>query len=278
MLKIFVDSGSSIKQEEKEKYGVEIIPLRYLMGDEEYQDGIDLSIEHFYEKLINEKLFPKTSLPYLDELEKRVTAYTENGDDVIIISISSGISGTFNAFKALFAENKKVRVIDSLTAVGGIRILVEEANKMKDKPLDEIVEKLSTLIPKIKVQAIPENLDYLCKGGRLSKKEWLLGSILNIKPIISLSGGENGGNVKVDAKKIGLKAAMKFIVEELEKNCDENYSIVPSYTYDDSNLKKLIEMTNKKFHKQMIEFDNLDPVIACHWGPNAFGYIYVTKE
>ncbi len=278
MIKIFVDSGSSIKQDEKEKFGVEIIPLRYLMGDDEYQDGLDITIDEFYKKLINEKLFPKTSLPYLDELEQKVTACTEAGDDVIIISISSGISGTYNAFQTLFAENKKVRVIDSLTAVGGIKILVQEINKMKDKSLDEIVEKLSTIIPRIKVSAIPETLDYLCRGGRLSKKEWLLGSILNIKPIISLSGGENGGSVKVDAKKIGLKAAMKYIVEELEKNCDENFPIVPSYTYNDNNLKKLIEMTNEKHHKQMIEFDNLDPVIACHWGPNAFGYIYVTKE
>ncbi|MBQ7880978.1 MAG: DegV family protein [Clostridia bacterium] len=65
MLKVFVDSASSIKQDEKEKYDVEIIPLRYLMGDVEYKDGIDLSIDEFYEKLIGEKLFPKTSLPNL---------------------------------------------------------------------------------------------------------------------------------------------------------------------------------------------------------------------
>ena len=131
MLKIFVDSGSSIKQDEKEQYGVEIIPLRYLLGETEYQDGIDLTIDEFYDKLINEKLFPKTSLPYLDELEERVTRFTNEGHDVLIISISSGISGTFNAFTTLFAENKKVRVVDSWSAVGGIKILVEEANKMK---------------------------------------------------------------------------------------------------------------------------------------------------
>ena len=274
MLKIFVDSGSSIKQDEKEQYGVEIIPLRYLLGETEYQDGIDLTIDEFYDKLINEKLFPKTSLPYLDELEERVTRFTNEGHDVLIISISSGISGTFNAFTTLFAENKKVRVVDSWSAVGGIKILVEEANKMKDRPLDEIVERLNNLKSRIKVLAIPENLDYLCKGGRLSKKEWLLGSILNIKPVITITEG----NVKVDAKKIGLKNSMKYIAEFLEKTCDENFSIVPSYTYNDENLKKLIEMTNDKFHKQMISFDNLDPVIACHWGPNAFGYIYITKE
>ncbi len=275
MLKIFVDSGSSIKQDEKEKYGVEILPLRYLMGDNEYQDGIDLTIDEFYKLLIEEKLFPKTSLPYLVEFETTVNNLTKNGDDVIIISISSGISGTYSAFKTMFEGNDKVAVIDSLTAVGGVKIIVNEINKYKDQPLDFIVDKVNALIPRIKVMAIPETLDYLLKGGRLSKKDWLLGSMLNIKPIISLPNG----NVKVLAKKIGLKAAMKFITQSLiDDECDENYPIVPSYTYNDSNLKTLIKMTDEKYHKQMTEFDNLDPVIACHWGPNAFGFIYVTKE
>ena len=64
----------------------------------------------------------------------------------------------------------------------------------------------------------------------------------------------------------------------LEMNCDERYPIVPSYTYCKDNLDRLIEMTDKRFHTQMIEYDNLDPAIACHWGPNAFGYIFVSKD
>ncbi len=274
MIKVFVDTGSSIKQEEKEELGVELIPLRYLLGDNEYEDGVDITIEEFYKYLIEEKLFPKTSLPFLDKLEEKVTALTNEGHDVIILSISSGISGTYNAFKTLFSENDKVKVIDTLSAVGGVRILVHEINKYKDKGIDFVVEKVNKLIPRLKILAIPETLDYLYKGGRLSKKDWLLGSILNIKPVIGVEGG-----VKVAAKKIGLKNAMKFISQSLvDMKCDENYPIVPSYTYNDENLKKLIEMTDEKYHKQMIAFDNLDPVIACHWGPNAFGYIFVTKE
>lgn len=272
MIKVFVDSGSSIKQDEKEKYDVEIIPLRYLMGDTEYLDGIDLTIDEFYKKLIDEKLFPKTSLPSLVEVEKRVNEITANGDDVIIITISSGISGTYNAFKQLFEGNKKVAVVDSLSAVGGIRILVGEINKYRNESLEFVVEKIEKLIPKIKIVATPENLNYLLKGGRLSKKEWLLGSVLNIKPVISIIQGK----VKVIAKKIGLKNAISYIANALKNmKCNKNYPIVPSYTYKKDNLNKVIELTDKEYHAQMIEADNLDPVIACHWGPNAFGYIFV---
>lgn len=275
MLKVFVDSGSSIKQDEKEKYNVEIIPLRFMMGEQEYLDGIDLEIDDFYKLLIDKKMFPKTSLPNLEELTKRVNECTENGDDVIIITISSGISGTYNAISKLFENNNKVNVIDSLSAVGGIKLIVEEINRNRDKSVEEIIEKVQTLIPKIKIMAIPETLTYLLKGGRLSRKEWLLGSILNIKPIISIING----NVRVLAKKIGLKNAMKYIAEELEKQkCDENYPIIASYTYKDNNLKKLIDRVDDKYKSQISEFDNLDPVIACHWGPNAFGFIFISKD
>ena len=275
MIRIFVDSCSSIKQTEKEKYGVEIIPLRYLMGEVEYRDDIDLSIDEFYKLMIEEKLFPKTSLPELSELETKVNSFTENGDDVLIITLSSNLSGTYSTISTLFGENKKVAVIDSLTAVGGMRILVEEAIKNKDKPLSEIVEILNALVPRIKILAIPETLAYLHRGGRLSKADYLLGSILSIKPVISLPNG----SVKVLAKKIGLKASMSYIANCLKTmKCDKNYPIIPSYTYKPNNLEKLIEMTDKAFHPQMTEFDNLDPVIACHWGPNAFGYIFVSKE
>lgn len=274
MLRIYVDSGSSIKQEEKEQYGVEILPLHITLGDKEYLDGIDLSMDIFYKALIDEKLFPTTSLPSLGEAEERVNAYTQQGDDVIIITISSGISGTYNTLKMLFADNPKVRVIDSKSAVGGMRILVEEINRHRDESLDQLEKRLLDLIPRLRVCAIPETLDYLQRGGRLSKTAWVVGSMLQLKPLISLDSIDGG--VKVLGKVRGIKKAMQTLAEYLEKcDCDPAYPIVPSYTYNSDNLDTLIGMTNEKYHKQMISYDNLDPAIACHWGPNAFGYIFV---
>lgn len=275
MLKVFVDSGSSIKQEEKEKYQVEIIPLNLLLGEKEYLDGINLEMDEFYKFLIDEKGFPKTSLPDLDEVQNRVNKCVEAGDDVIILTISSLISGTHNAISMLFKDEPKVRVVDSKMAVGGIRLLVDEINKNRDNSVDEIVEKVNALIPRIKIMAIPETLNYLLRGGRLSKMDWLLGSMLNVKPII----GFKDGKVSVLAKKMGFKNGMVYIVNALKEfECDENYEIIPSYTYNKGNVDKLIAMTDEKFKKQMKVFDNLDPAIACHWGPNAFGFVFVGKE
>lgn len=271
MIKVFVDSGSSIKQHEKELYNVEILPLKILLNGKEYLDGIDLSMDIFYKELIDNKQFPKTSLPSLEETEKRVLDYVNKGDDVIILTISSGISGTYNAMKTLFLDYDKVKVIDTKTAVGGIRILVHEINKYCDESIDFVIEKINALIPKIRVFAIPETLTYLHKGGRLSTIGYIAGSLFQIKPVIELRN-----KVSVAHKALGLNKAMNLILAKLE-TCDINYPIVPSYTYKTDNLDKLISKADEKYKKAMIEFDNLDPAIACHWGPNAFGFIFVEK-
>ena len=275
MRRIFVDSGSSIKNDELAKYNVELIPLKILIGDKEYlDDGIDLPIDKFYKLIEDEKQFPKTSLPQLDVLEKRVTEYTNNGDEVVIITISSKISGENNALKMLFEDNKNVLVLDSKLAVGGIRLIVDFLNINKDIPFDKIEEKVNEFIPKVQIMAIPETLKNLLKGGRLSKTEWLLGSILQIKPTI----GFKDGKVRVLSKNRGLKKAMKEVASMLEElNCDTSYDIIASYTFNKSNVEELISMVDEKYKSAIRVYDDLDPAIAVHWGPNAFGFIFVTK-
>ncbi|MBE7089259.1 MAG: DegV family protein [Clostridiales bacterium] len=272
MIKIFVDSGSSIRQDETHIYNVEILPLKILIKDVEYSDGINLTMDTFYKALIEDHQFPKTSLPSLEDTETRVLKAVEDGFDVIIITISSKISGTNNAFNMLFKDNPHVRVIDSRSAVGGMKILVREAQKYLDKPLDFICDKLNALAPRITALAVPETLEYLHRGGRLSMAGYAIGTILKIKPVLMLKN-----SVSVAGKVIGLKSAMRFLSSALD-NCDTDYPIIPSYTYDTANLKELISRTPSEYVKIMTEFDNIDPAVACHWGPNAFGYVFVEKE
>ena len=275
MLRIIVDSGSSIKQNERDMYGVDILPLRVQMGNDTFLDGVDLSVDEFYDRLINMNEFPKTSLPSLEEAQKLVEGYTEQGDDVLIITISSGISGTFQTMRMLFDENEKVTVFDSQMAVGGVRFLVEEARKYENEGMEVIVEKLNALVPRIVTAAIPETLDYLLAGGRLSKLSWMLGTMLSIKPVI----GFVESKVTVLEKKRGLKQAMRTIVEmAVADKCDPEYGIIASYTFNKENVDKVIEMSPAEIQSMVKSYDNLIPSIACHWGPNAFGYIYVKGQ
>ena len=218
MLRIIVDSGSSIKQDERERYGVDILPLRVQMGQDNFLDGVDLSIDEFYNRLIHLNEFPKTSLPSLEEAQKVVESYTEQGDEVLIITISSGISGTYQTMKMLFDENDKVTVFDSQMAVGGVRFLVDEARKYEREGVDVIIEKLNALVPRIVTAAIPETLDYLLAGGRMSRLSWMLGTVLSIKPVI----GFIDSKVSVLVKKRGMKQAMKQIIAANEVYLQES--------------------------------------------------------
>lgn len=272
MIKLFVDSGSSIKQNEKDIYGVEILPLKILLGNKEYLDGVDLELETFYNALIRDKIFPKTSLPSLDDTRMKVMEYVNKGDQVFIITISSKISGTFDTLNNLFKDEKNVKVFDSQTAVGGIKILALEAKKYLDSSLDFIESKLNEIAPRITALAVPETLEYLKRGGRLSATSCAIGTLLKIKPIIKLKG-----SVSVEAKTIGNNCAIKHLHQTLQ-NADTNYPIVPSYTFNSDNLDKLIDKTDNYFYPFMIEKDDLDPAVACHWGPNAFGYVFVEMK
>lgn len=277
MIKIFTDSSCSIKNDEKEALGIEILPLKVMLEGKEYSDGVDISHDLFYDKLINHKQFPKTSLPSIGDTEKAVKKYTDMGYDVMIITISSGISGTYNALKLTFEDNERVRVLDSKCAVGGIRLIVEEALRYTDTDLDTLEEKLKSFIPRIKVAAIPETLEYLHRGGRLSHSSFIAGTLLNIKPIITLDTSD--GKVKVIGKELGKHRAMCTLVKMLSKyNCDEKHGIVASYTYSRKNLDELIALTDERYKNAITAYDDLSFAIAAHWGPNAFGYIFVTKE
>ena len=245
------------------------------MGEESFLDGVDLSPDEFYSRLKDSSQFPKTSLPSLEETQNLVDRYTSQGDEVLIITISSGISGTYQTMKMLFDEYENVVVYDSQLAVGGIRFLVEEAIRYQNETMEVVIDKLNKLLPRIVIAAVPETLDYLLAGGRLSKSSWMVGTLLSINPIITFIDGK----VEVLTKKRGIKQSKKAIVEMIQKDqADKSYGIVAAYTYNKENVDDMIKLLPDDYKEAISVYDDLCLSIACHWGPNAFGFIYVKGE
>lgn len=268
MLRIIVDSGSSIKQDEKRNYNCDVLPLQIYFEGKEYLDDVNIHTDEFYKMLIESKSFPKTSLPSSDDAFNLINNYLLNGDKVCIITISSTISGTFNMLYQEYKENPNVLVFDSYSCVSGVKLLVDYVNRNQELPLDILEENLKDLRSHIKILAVPENLNYLLKGGRLSKKEWLFGTLVAIKPIITVTNG----HVKVEAKKRGLANTMKYIKEHFNPNLE--YDVYGIYTYDKSNLDTMLKEHNINVDK----YDNACPAVGCHWGPNAFGLVFVENK
>lgn len=273
-LKIMVDSSSGISVGEGKEIGVDVFPLKIAFGEQEYADGVDLTLENFYDRLLNGKEFPKTSLPNLYAIEKQIARYKEEGHTVLILPLAKELSGTYAALKE-FEKASQVRVVDTRTTIGGLRILVEEAKKHESLPLEDLVRHLEALGNRIRILAGIDTLEYLYKGGRLSKTASLVGEFIGLKPIITVTDGR----VTLLSKKHGKKKAMRSIADRLnEAVIDEEFPIYGIYSYAAENVRILEGMIDGKRQKQIARMENIAPVIASHVGPYAYGFVYVERE
>ncbi len=273
MIWIVTDSASDIVDNERNDLAV--LPINITFGDEEFQDGVNLTHRMFYEKLVESDELPVTSQvpPFaFEEVYRKAKA---KGARAIVITISSKLSGTFQS--ANIAAEKygdTVKVIDSENASIGQRALVEYALRLKDGGLsfEEIVEKLENDKSRIRLVALLDTLEYLKKGGRISKTAALAGSLLSIKPVIAIQNGE----VVVLGKARGSKQGNNLLAEQIRQvgGIDFEKPFVLGYTgLSDATLQKYIK-DNEALWKDSVESLDTASVggtIGTHIGPGAIG-------
>ena len=282
MIKLLIDSSSDIDQEEADELGVTMLPIQVRFGDDEYLDGVNLSHRRFFELLIESDELPKTSQINEFRYEEAFSKLTQNGDDVIAILLSSKLSGSYNcAVTAAKKFNGKVRVIDSLNACVGERILCQYALKLikENTPIEEIVSKLEENKKKIKLLAMLDTLKYLKKGGRISAMVALTGEVFNIKPVVSVENGE----VKLVGKAIGSKKGNNLL-KQLVKNCggiDFSMPYVVAYSgLSDELLKKYLEDSRELWESNADEIPQvmIGSTIGTHVGPGAIAVCFFSND
>ena len=186
-VKIIIDSASDITESEALEMGVTMLPMSIQFGAEEYQAGINLLPKEFYQKLLSCEELPKTSMINEYRFEKAFKNATKNGDEVIVILISSKLSGTYDAAKRTAEKfENKVFVLDSLSAATGERLLCQYALKLlkEGKTAGQVFDELEKAKKKLCVMAALETLEYLKKGGRISNTVAFVGEMLKIKPLV----------------------------------------------------------------------------------------------
>ena len=284
MVKILIDSASDIEQEEAQKMGLSMIPMEIGFGDETFWDGVNLSHVQFFEKLIESDTFPKTSQINEYRWNEIFENMTKDGDQVIAITISSKLSGTYACAKrAAKRFAGQVFAVDSLNATAGERILGEYALRLlKDgKSAETVVEELEEKKKKIQVLAVIDTLKYLRKGGRISGVVALAGEMLSVKPVISVVGGE----VKLVGKAIGSKRSNNLLMQLVEKCGGIDFSMPYALIYSglsDEYLKKYLHDSAALWKSHI---DNPDEIpthligstIGTHIGPNAVGVAFFSN-
>ena len=280
MIKIVIDSASDISKEEAQKMGVTMLPMLISFGEEDYLDGETLLPNEFYEKLIESDTMPKTSqiTPY--RFEEVFEELTKNGDEVIAITISSKLSGTYAAAKQAAEKfGGLVRVVDSMNACIGERLLCQYALRLIEggHGLDETVNELEKAKGKINVMAMLGTLEYLKKGGRISSAVAFAGELLALKPVVAVVEGE----VKLIGKAMGSKAGNNLLNRLVkEKGIDFSMPIGVVWSgMNDMLLQKYVKDSAVLWegHTDKVPAYILGASVGAHIGPGAIGVAFFEK-
>lgn len=272
-MQIVIDSCSDLEYNEANDLKINYVPMTLLMNEKEYLDGIEISKDNFYTMLVEQNVFPKTSQPSPQVFIEIFQKAKDNNEDVICLLISSKLSGTIRS--AMMAKDivdyEKIYIIDSLSVSAGIRILLDELLKLKGTSSTlEIVKKLEELKSRITILAGLDTLEYLHKGGRLSKGKLILGSILNMKPVITVENGE----VEPIGKAIGITRAFDSIKKYIKNNpIDYNYNVYFGYTMNKErmlSLKSKLGIEGNEIH--------VGTAIGTHVGPNCYAIFYIKEQ
>jgi DegV family protein with EDD domain len=281
MVRIITDSAADFEPRELEQLNIACIPLKVMFGDAEYEENISLSKDRFYELLLANEDLPKTSQASPQILMDLFEEAHESGDGAIYITLSSALSGTYQ--NAVMTGNllgyEDCHVLDSRSATGGQRLLVQHAAKLRDegKTAGEIIAALEDLRSRITLFACIDTLEYLYKGGRISQTVYKLGTLANIKPIITV---ERDGSIGIPAKAMGMRKGIDYQCKQAAAiAADPAFPFYVMYT----NRREVARDLAKKLETAGITADDdhtiqVGAAIGSHIGPDACGLVYVAAK
>lgn len=273
--RIIVDSTTELMPEYRER--VKVIPLIVRFGEEEYIDGVTIDHKTFYEKLIESDVLPATSQANPDTFMRAFDEIKAAGESAVVITLSSKLSGTYQSAIIAAEDYDNIYVVDSGTVTIGASILTELALKYLDEGMDAraVAEKLEEDKKKIHIVALVDTLEYLKKGGRISKTVAFAGTLLNIKPVISVTDGE----INMLGKARGSKMGNNLLVQEIEKagGIDFSKPVLLGYSgLSDILLKKYIEDSRHIWDSNLesVRYTTIGSVIGTHAGPGAIAVAF----
>jgi DegV family protein with EDD domain len=282
MIKILVDTASDIDLAEATEKGISLVPMQVRFGADEYLDGINLSHREFFEKLIESSELPKTSQINQFTFEEQFEELTKDGSEVVAITISSKLSGTYSQAKRAAAKYEgKVFVVDSLNASIGERILCDYAIKLakENKTAKQIVDKLEQSKGNIQVLALLDTLKYLKMGGRISSVQAIAGEVFSIKPVVSIINGE----VKMAGKAVGSRKGNNLLNTLVEKCGGIDFELPYATAYSglsDEFLQKYMRdsATLWQTNTDKVPTYLIGSTIGTHIGPNAIAVAFFAKN
>ena len=279
-VKIVTDSSVDLSPKLAEELGITVVPLYVRFGNEVYRDQIDISADEFYQRLQHDPVHPSTTQPTPQDFVNAYEKMAPKADGIVSIHISAKLSGTCNSAlqgKKMIEEGGAVcpiEVIDSETLTMGLGIITMAAAKVANAGgnVQEVVDKVKEMIPRIHLLFILDTLKYLALGGRIGKAKALLGSVLNVKPILAIKDGEVVPAGQVRSRSKGIDRLVDFVQSAASI---QDLAIIYNTTPDEA--QTLAERIAPMFAKEKIMIARLGPLLGVHAGPGAVAIAFAEK-
>lgn len=266
-VKIVTDSTADMPPDLASKLGITVVPAYVHFGNDVYRDRVDISEEEFYQRLLTDPVHPSTEPPTPEDFADVYQKLVREADGIISIHISSKLSATYNSAlraKELVETACPIEVVDSQLVTMGLSLLVEAANTTarSGKSLPQVVEEVKRIIPSIRLLGLLDTLRYLAKGGRIGKVKALLGSILAVKPMLTIKNGELEPAGQVRNRADGIGRLFDFI-----KNANDIQDLAIIYSTTPDEAQSLAERMDSIINRERIRLVRLGPVLGVHGGP-----------
>ena len=275
---VVTDSTADLTPEMVEELGVTVVPLRVIFGNEAYREGVDITTEEFYERLVKSRQLPTTSAPSLGDFQEVYERLLKEADGIISIHISSKLSGTTKVAETArqsVAKPERITVVDSLAVSIGMGFVIMEAVEAAraGAKLAEVKAAAESAVKGLHTRFMLDTLEYVRRGGRIGRARAYLGTLLSVKPIISIREGELYPEERVRTRARGLERLIQWAVRHQNV---KRAAVGHSTTADEAeSIRERLAMAFPNVKVHLVRFG---PVLGTHGGPGIVGAAFMEGE
>ena len=271
-VRIVTDSTSDLPLGAAKELGISVVPLSVIFGNQVYREGVDISHDLFYDKMARSKVLPTTSAPSVGDFLEVYEPLLKETDEIVSIHLSSKLSATYNnacqAAKQLAEKGARIEVIDSLSISVGLTFLSIAAARAAagGAGVEEIRTIVERMIPQIRILIVVDTLEYVRRGGRIGRARAFLGTMLRVKPMLSIRDGEVHPEERVRTKALALNRLFQITT---------SYPRIKELAIGYSTNAQEAEEMRRRFADALpgvnVQVGRLGPVIGTHGGPGVLG-------
>ena len=273
-VKVITDSTADLPPALAEELGITVVPLNVHFGTEVYRDGVEITADEFYRRLVTASRLPTTSQPTPGDF---LSAYDEMGqttDEIISVHISAKLSGTMNsATQALeeYAGSSRIEIVDSMQGSMGLGVVAIAAAEAASSGggLDDVVAETRAAIPKVGFMGLVDTLEYLEKGGRIGKAQAFVGSLLRIKPLLTIRDGEAHPLERARTRAKGVDRMCELVQAEMPL---KDLAVVYTTTPDEA--RALAQRLQSFLPQGEVILSQVGPVVGTYLGPGVLGVAF----